>query len=191
MQVPHSNHASVRASPKELLLPLLLFVGVSGSSGTLLTWTLTASLLPAGLQAVWVLTALKSHFALFCAGYLAHVLHWVPEGSCQRIYARRRFCRVPSLNPHRATVRQIVPPSRAKVYRIWVLHHLLGEDFFLWYVWKKWDASLLLTVIFSSLKSQSFCKCFLFPYATKQHTLSYFTSAWLWSLNLHQRHVCN
>lgn len=73
MQVSHISHTSVRAWPKELLLPLLLFVGVSGSGGMLLTWILTAALLPAGLQVAWVLTALTTH--LFCSFFLSAPWH--------------------------------------------------------------------------------------------------------------------
>lgn len=73
LQVPHTSRAPGRAWAKELLLPLLQFVGVSGSGGALLTWILTAFLLPAGLRAAWVLTALKSH--LFCSFSSAAAWH--------------------------------------------------------------------------------------------------------------------
>lgn len=124
IQVPHTSRVSVRAWPKELLLLLLLFKGVSDSCGTLLTWILTASLVPAGLQDVWVLNSLKVTFILlfvFC-WHLAHLPHWVPKGSCHRLSTGRRFFRLPSLTPYGKTAKHIMLLSSAKVYRIWVLH---------------------------------------------------------------------
>lgn len=96
MQVPHTSCVSVRAWPKELLLLLLLFEGVSDSCGILLTWILTASLVPAGLQDVWVLNCLKVTFILlfFFCWHLALLLHWVPKGSCHRLSTGRRFFRL-------------------------------------------------------------------------------------------------
>lgn len=125
MQVPHTSCVSVRAWPKEpLLLLLLLFKGLSHSCGTLLIWILTASLVPAGLQDVWVLNYLKVTFILlfFFCWRLARWPHWVHKGSCHRLSTGRRFFRLPSLNPHRKTAKQVVLLSCAKLYRIWVLH---------------------------------------------------------------------
>lgn len=124
MQVPHTSCVSVRAWPKELLLLLLLFKSVSDSCGMLLTWILTAPLVPAELLAVWALNCLKVTFILlflFC-WRLAHLPHWVPKGSCHRLSTGRRFFRLPSLIPHRKAAEQIVLLSCAKVYRIRVLH---------------------------------------------------------------------
>lgn len=76
MQVSHTSCVSVRAWPKELLLLLLLFKGVSDSCGMLLTWILTASLCLQGSKMCGYLTALKSH--LFCSSSFAgtwHVCH--------------------------------------------------------------------------------------------------------------------
>lgn len=124
IQVPHISCVSVRAWPKELHLLLLLFEDVSDSCGTLLTWILTASLVPAGLQDVWVLICLRVTFILlfFFCWHLAHLPHWVPKGSCHRLSTGRRFFRLPSLTPYRKTAKHIMLLSSAKVYRIWVLH---------------------------------------------------------------------
>lgn len=122
IQVPHTSRVSVRAWPKELLLLLLLFEGVSDSCGTLLTWILTSSLVPAGLPDVWVLNCLKVTFILplFFCWHFARLPHWVPKGSCRRLSIGRRFFRLPSLNPHRKTAKQIMLLSCAKVYMFFI-----------------------------------------------------------------------